>query len=289
MIRMGNITVLRTRGTRRVVTALAVAAAAALVVPTSTSAQPLVPMAPADLPAAPADPAALIAQFLPAPGEPMPNLADVEALASFAPAILGAAAGPADVGAAPAADLLGQARTLLETAQLPDQVKALLERVITFLDGSGGGGPELPSDGPVIAQFLYPTLGKGCISDTADSVGTALAVPGPATLPPPGPGAGQAGFVFTALGTAPVAAQQAAPLTVTWLNIDNRRSGTQDLTGAAMINTDGPATLSAIADTGPGRVLSVISGSITTQSKEDPAAAPRSCTFLPTIGTVYVP
>ncbi|MGB6072511.1 MAG: hypothetical protein WBG53_18405, partial [Rhodococcus sp. (in: high G+C Gram-positive bacteria)] len=106
---MGNITVLRTRGTRRVVTAFAVAAAAALVVPTSASAQPLVPMAPADLPAAPADPAALIAQFLPAPGEPMPNLAEVEALASFAPAILGAAAGPADVGAAPAADLLGQA------------------------------------------------------------------------------------------------------------------------------------------------------------------------------------
>ena len=104
MIRMGNITVLRTRGTRRVVTAFAVAAAAALVVPTSASAQPLVPMAPADLPAAPADPAALIAQFLPAPGEPLPNLADVEALASFAPAILGAAAGPADVGAAPAAD-----------------------------------------------------------------------------------------------------------------------------------------------------------------------------------------
>lgn len=289
MIRMGNITVLRTRGTRRVVTALAVAAAAALVVPTSASAQPLVPMAPADPPAAPADPAALIAQFLPAPGEPLPNLSDIEALASFAPAIVGAAAGPADVGAAPAADLLGQARALLETAQLPDQVKSLLESVITFLDGSGGGGPELPSDGPVIAQFLYPTLGKGCISDTADSVGTALAVPGPATLPPPGPAAGQAGFVFTALGTAPLAAQQSAPLTVTWLNIDNRRSGTQDLTGAAKINADGPATLSAIADTGPGRVLSVVSGSITTQSKEDAAAPPRSCNFLPTIGTVYVP
>ncbi len=289
MIRMGIITVLRTRGTRRVVTAFAVAAAAALVVPTSASAQPLVPMAPADLPAAPADPAALIAQFLPAPGEPMPNLADIEALASFAPAIVGAAAGPADVGATPAADLLSQARTLLETAQLPEQVKSLLESVITFLDGSGGGGPELPADGPAIAQFLYPTLGKGCISDTADSVGTALAVPGPATLPPPGPAAGQAGFVFTALGTAPIAAEQSAPLTVTWLNIDNRRSGTQDLTGAAKINADGPATLSAIADTGPGRVLSVVSGSITTQSKEDPAAAPRSCTFLPTIGTVYVP
>lgn len=285
---MGNITVLRTRGTRRAVTALAVAAAAALVVPTSASAQPLVPAAPV-APPAPADPAALIAQFLPAPGEPAPNRADVEALASFAPAILGAAAGPADANAAPAADLLAQARVLLETAQLPDQVKSLLGRVITFLDGSGGGGPELPSDGPVISQFLYPTLGKGCISDTADSVGTALAVPGPATLPPPGPAAGQAGFVFTALGTAPIAAEQSAPLTVTWLNIDNRRSGSQDLTGAAKINTDGPATVSAIADTGPGRVLSVISGSITTKSKDDAAAEPRSCTFLPTIGTVVVP
>ncbi len=240
--------------------------------------------------AEPAPPAAeLPPLILPIPDQPLPDYAQIEALASFAPAILGAVAGPTDVAAGPQADLLGQARALLANSALPDQVKSTLESVITFLDGSGGGGPELPPEaGPAISQFLYPTIGKGCISDTADSVGSALAVPGPATLPPPGPGAGQAGFVFTALGTSPIAETQEAPLTVTWLNLDNRRTGTQDLTGASRINPDGPATISAIADTGAGRVLAVISGSITTQSKEDPSAAPRTCSFLPTIGTFYV-
>ncbi len=266
--------------TRKVVTVAAIAAAAALAVPTAASAEP------APAPVAPELPPF----FLPTPDQPLPDFAQIQALASFAPAILGAAAGPTDVAAGPQADLLAQARGLLESAALPEQVKSTLETVITFLDGSGGGGPELPPvDGPVIAQFLYPTIGKGCISDSADSVGTALAVPGPATLPPPGPAAGQAGFVFTALGTSPIAAVQEAPLTATWLNLDNRRTGAVDLTGASNINPDGPATISAIADTGPGRVLAVVSGSITTQSKEDPAAPARTCGFLPTIGTVYVP
>ncbi|OZD58845.1 hypothetical protein CH263_23575 [Rhodococcus sp. 06-1059B-a] len=267
---------------------MAVTIAAALAVPATASAEPAL-QAPA-APESPTPETQVPPFFLPTPDQPLPDYAQIEALASFAPAILGAAAGPTDVAAAPQADLLAQARALLENSALPDQVKSTLERVITFLDGSGGGGPELPpADGPVIAQFLYPTIGKGCISDSADSVGTALAVPGPATLPPPGPPAGQAGFVFTALGTAPIAQVQEAPLTVTWLNLDNRRTGTTELTGASNINPDGPATVSAIADTGPGRVLAVVSGSITTQSKEDPVAPARTCGFLPTIGTVFVP
>lgn len=269
---------LRNGVTRRTVTALAVAVAAALAVPTVASAEPAPPAV--ELPPL----------FLPTPDQPLPDYAQVEALAAFAPAIMGAAAGPADAAPTTQADLLAQARMLLESSALPEQVRSILKRVITFLDGSGGGGPEIPpADGPVIAQFLYPTIGKGCISDTADSVGTALAVPGPATLPPPGPPAGQAGFVFTALGTQPLAQTQEAPLTVSWLNLDNRRTGAVDLTGAANINPGGPATLSTIADTGPGRVLAVVSGSITTQSKEDPTAPARSCSFLPTIGTVFVP
>ncbi len=264
--------------TRRAVTVVAVAAATALAVPTLVSAEPAPPAA--DLPSL----------FLPTPDQPIPDYAEVEALASFAPAILGAAAGPADAAIGTQATLLAQARALLETSLLPDKLKSTLETVITFLDGSGGGGPELPpAEGPVIAQFLYPTIGKACISDSADSIGSALAVPGPAALPPPGPAAGHAGFVFTALGTAPIAEKQEAPLTVTWINLDNRRTGVNDLTGDSKINPDGPATISAIADTGPGRVLAVISGSITTQSKEDPAEPARSCGFLPTIGTVFVP
>ncbi|KAA0022618.1 Rv1157c family protein [Antrihabitans cavernicola] len=253
---------LRTRGTRKVVTALAIAAAAAIVAPTTAA-----------------------ADQAPTPPPAVPQGIPVDALASLAPAIIGAVAGPADIADGPQASLLDQAKQILATADLPPQIKTTLESVITFLDGSGGGGPALPKNGPTIAQFLYPTIGKGCISDTADSVGTALAVPGPGKLPPPGPGAGQAGFVFTALGTKPATPDQANPMTVTWLNLDNRRSATQNLTDAAKINPDGPATLSAIADTGPGRVVAVVSGSLTTAAAD---AAPRTCTFLPTVGMFAV-
>lgn len=189
--------------------------------------------------------------------------------------------------ASPTASALAQARVLLASVPIPPQARSTIERVITFLDGSGGGGPKIPStDAPVIAQFLYPTIGKGCVSPTADSVGSAFAVPGPAGLPVPGPKAGQAAFVFTALGTA-LAKVQPAPLTVTWINIDNGRRATQDLTGAAKINLDGPATLSVTADTGPGRVLAVVSGSLTTQPKSA-GSAPITCGFAPTVGVVTV-
>ncbi|MFE3290309.1 hypothetical protein [Rhodococcus sp. NPDC059234] len=262
---------LRTRRPRRTITALAIAATAAIAVPAGALAQPAPAPAPIQLPAG----------------------LDIEALASLAPAILGAAAGPLDIGqpidiaGGPQADLLAQAKALLESSNLPPQTKETLQKVITFLDGSGGGGPALPpKDGPVIAQFLYPTIGKGCIGASSDSIGTALAVPGPAHLPPPGPAAGQAGFVFTALGTKSATAQQPNPLTVSWVNIDNRTSGNATLTTASRINPDGPATLSAIANTGHGRVLAVISGGLTTQAE---GAAPITCSFLPTVGTVFVP
>ncbi|SDE58348.1 Rv1157c family protein [Rhodococcus tukisamuensis] len=248
---------LRTRGTRRTITGLAIVAAAAMAVPAGVSAQP----APAPIPEG------------------------IESLAAIAPAIIGAAAGPMDIAGGPQADLLAQAKAMLEAANLPPQTKATLEKVITFLDGSGGGGPELPpADGPAIAQFLYPSIGKGCIDGTGDSIATALAVPGPAHLPPPGPTAEQAGFVFTALGTSKATAEQPNPLTVSWVNIDNQRTGTDTLTTASRINPDGPATLSAIANTGRGRVLAVISGGLTTES----TPAPVTCSFLPTLGMVTV-
>lgn len=243
---------------RRAITACAVAAAATLAVPVHAAAEPAPPG--------------------------IPDGISIDALAALAPAILGAAAAPPDLNDVDAkADLLAQARILLEGADLPPELKSTLERVITFLDGSGGGGPEIPQDGPVIAQFLYPTVGQGCIAPSSDSVGTALAVPGPAHLPPPGPAAGQAGFVFTALGTAKAAPNQG--MTVSWINVDNGRRETQNLTTEAHINPDGPATLSAIADTGPGRVLAVISGSLTTEPE---GSAPITCNFLPTVGTFTV-
>ena len=279
---------------RRALITCALAATAGLIVPTHAVAQPLPP--------APAIPdLAQIANGLPGVVVPadlsietltnllanqVANPDEIEALASLAPAIVGAAAGPSDVAEDGKNDLLAQAKELLANSQLPDSVKATLNRVITFLDGSGGGGPEIPDPNTVvISQFLYPTLGQDCVGDGADSVGTALAVGGPSHLPPPGPAAGQTGFVFTALGTAPLAPTQESPLTVSWLNVSNGRTGSQPLTGEAKINPDGPATLSAIADTGSGNVVAVISGGITTQK---PDAEPRSCTFLPTIGLVTV-
>ncbi|RVW06133.1 Rv1157c family protein [Rhodococcus spongiicola] len=240
---------------RRAITACAVAAAAALAVPANATAQPT-----------------------------PPEGVSIDTLAALAPAIVGIVADAPDLNDADAkADILAQARDLLEGANLPPELESTLESVITFLDGSGGGGPEIPQNGPVIAQFLYPTVGQGCIAPSGDSVGTALAVPGPAQLPPPGPGAGQAGFVFTALGTERAAENQG--MTVTWINIDNGRRATQDLTTEARINPDGPATLSAIADTGPGRVLATISGSLTTEPE---GSAPITCSFLPTVGMFTV-
>ncbi|MDQ1202351.1 MULTISPECIES: Rv1157c family protein [unclassified Rhodococcus (in: high G+C Gram-positive bacteria)] len=242
---------------RRVLSGVAVAAACAFVAPAAAGAAP--------------------APVLPLPAE-VPVVPGYEALAALAPTLLDAAERDA---ASPQSDLLVRAKALLATAPLSDQAKRILTSIITFLDGSGGGGPEIPQNGPVISQFFYPTVGKGCISATADSVASALAVPGPAQLPPPGPAAGQAGFVFTALGTAPLADVQAAPLTANWVNVDTGRTGATVLTGAAGINPDGPATLSALADTGTGRVLAAVSGSISTE-------AGITCSFLPTIGAFVV-
>ncbi|MEU1983383.1 hypothetical protein [Nocardia sp. NPDC019395] len=214
----------------------------------------------------------------------VPEGVPVDVLAALAPAIVHAPAPAAqDIAApgSPQAAILGQARALLDTVNLPPQIKSTLERVITFLDGSGGGGPDIPESGPAIAQFLYPTIGKGCIAPSGDSVGTALAVPGPAQLPPPGPAAGQTGFVFTALGTERPTPEQPQAMTVQWRNLDTGAAGSEVLTDKAKINPDGPATLSAIANTGTGRIVAVIGGGLTTQATETEA---RTCSFAPTLG-----
>ncbi|WP_084436589.1 hypothetical protein [Aldersonia kunmingensis] len=289
----------RTRDLRRVAVAVALTACATLGTATAAIAAPE-DAAEKDAPKlswVPGTPLDVESLFHPVVGKDV----NVDALAALAPAIIGAVAGPADakpitdpaelakpreVAANPQNALLAQAKTLIENSALPPQIKSTLARVITFLDGSGGGGPDIPKNGPVISQFLYPTLGRGCIGDGGDSVGAALAVPGPAQLPPPGPKAHQVGFVFTALGTDSPTAKQDTPLTVTWLNLDTRKTATQNLTDDAKINhPDGPATLSAIADTGAGRVVALVSGSLTTQAE---GKAPITCSFLPTVGMFTV-
>ncbi|MFI5777947.1 hypothetical protein [Nocardia sp. NPDC051570] len=254
---------LRSRGTRFALSVLALTAGTALAASTTAVA------APAPKPQSVSVP--LVPEGVP-----------IDALAALAPAIVGAAAQVGNIASPGQQTILDQAQVLLDSSALPPQVKKTLQAIIAFLTGSNGGGPELPKNGPAIAQFLYPSIGRGCIGPGADSVGTALAVPGPAELPPPGPQANQAGFVFTALGTKGLAPQQNPPMTVQWFNIDTQKGGILPLTDAAHINPDGPATLTAIADTGPGRIVAVVAGSLTTEPAADgPAIA---CSFLPTLG-----
>jgi hypothetical protein len=47
------------------------------------------------------------------------------------------------------------------------------------------------------------------------------------------------------------------------------------------INPSGPTTLTAIADTGSGSIMSTIFGQVTTTE--------RQCQFMPTIGATVVP
>lgn len=257
---------LRIRGTRFALSVLALAAGAALTASTTAIAAPA---------AQPQANTPLVPEGVP-----------VDALVSLAPAIIGAAAAQ-QISSPAQQSILGQAQQALNSSGLPPSVKTTLGALIAFLDGSNGGGPDIPKNGPTIAQFLYPSIGKDCIGAGSDSVGTALAVPGPAELPPPGPKAGQTGFVFTALGTKGLTPQQKTPMTVQWINLDSGRGGTQALTDSAHINPGGPATLSAIANTGSGRVVAVVSGSLTTQPAAD--KAPITCSFLPTLGFFTVP
>ena len=115
----------------------------------------------------------------------------------------------------------------------------------------------------------------------ASAIATALSVAGPAKIPTPGPGPGQTAYVFTAVGTPGPAEVQKLPLNVTWVNLTTGKSGTVTLKPRTDINPDGPTTLTAIADTGSGSIMSTIFGQVTTKEKQ--------CQFMPTIGSTVVP
>jgi hypothetical protein len=141
--------------------------------------------------------------------------------------------------------------------------------------------PEFGPDAPPTQDFLYPSISNGCLSDGGNVLATAISVAGPAKIPTPGPGPGQTAYVFTAVGTPGPAAEQKLPLNVTWVNLTTGKSGGATLTPRPDINPDGPTTLTAIADTGSGSVMSTIFGQVTTTEKQ--------CQFMPTIGSTVVP
>ncbi len=147
--------------------------------------------------------------------------------------------------------------------------------------GAPAAAPGFGPDTPPTQDFMYPSIGTNCLGDGSSSIATALSVAGPATIPLPGPGPGQTAYVFTAVGTPGPAEVQKLPLNVTWVNLTTGKSGTATLKSRPDINPNGPTTMSVIADTGSGSIMSTIFGQVTTTEKQ--------CQFLPTIGSTVVP
>jgi hypothetical protein len=141
--------------------------------------------------------------------------------------------------------------------------------------------PGFSPDAPPTQDFMYPSISNGCLADGGNVLAAALSVAGPAKIPTPGPAAGQTAYVFTAIGTPGPADVQKLPLNVTWVNLTTGKSGSVTLKPQPDINPAGPTTLTAIADTGSGSVMSTIFGQVTTKDKQ--------CQFLPTIGSTVVP
>ncbi|MGV0772530.1 Rv1157c family protein [Mycobacterium syngnathidarum] len=147
--------------------------------------------------------------------------------------------------------------------------------------GAPAPAPDFGPDAPTTQDFMYPSISNGCLKDGGNVLATAISVAGPATIPLPGPKAGQTAYVFTAIGTPGPAAEQKLPLNVTWVNLTTGKSGSATLQPRSDINPEGPTTLTAIADTGSGSIMSTIFGQVTTTEKQ--------CQFMPTIGSTVVP
>jgi hypothetical protein len=141
--------------------------------------------------------------------------------------------------------------------------------------------PQFGPDAPTTQDFLYPSISNGCLKDGGNVLATAISVAGPAKIPAPGVGPGQTAYVFTAIGTPGPAAEQKLPLNVTWVNLTTGKSGSATLKPRPDINPEGPTTLSVVADTGSGSIMSTIFGQVTTTEKQ--------CQFMPTIGSTVVP
>jgi hypothetical protein len=207
------------------------------------------------------------AGILPGTQAHLPTGVDPAHAAGPAPVAAPAATPPAPAPAAPAP----------AAAPVPGSPAPEAARAPAAPAAAPGFGPEAPPT----QDFMYPSIGTNCLADGSNAIATALSVAGPAKIPLPGPGPGQTAYVFTAVGTPGPAEVQKLPLNVTWVNLTTGRSGSVTLKPRTDINPDGPTTLTAIADTGSGSIMSTIFGQVTTKEKQ--------CQFMPTIGSTVVP
>lgn len=276
---------------RRLIAATAITIATSLAIPAVAFAAPSTPTPSAPTPSTEQT-----------PSNEQPDQHTLDSLGAFAPAIIGSVTTPGPDGRVNA-DLLRQAQGMADNPQLPAQVREIWQQVIDFLGEPGKrqlaaqqvaenrvakpGDPDIPQGpgAPRIQQFLYPTLGFGCMPDNGNSMGRALLTAGPQQAPAPGPKRGEAGYVYTSLGTGPAINSPSRKLWVSWLNIDNGRTGQLQLKRNDRINVAaGPGTFTGIAPTGKGRVISTIYGDVTTKTK----GRVISCPIVPTIGIAII-
>lgn len=246
------------RGALAAVAALTVAGAG-LVTP-AAQALPVLPGSSAPAPVSPAP-----AHLLPAgsAGVELPVLSSGPGL-QFA--------NPLDELGRPRPEILEQVREFARQPWIPPEVRDVLLSAVAYFAGEGSGGVTMPADAPPFKQFYWPTVAGNCIGGQLDSVGSALAVRGPAHIPAPGAAPGQTTFLFTAMGTAPAAPEQGG-MQVRWANLATLAHGATPL-GNHGINPEGPATVSGVADTGEGPVVAILDGTVHTGD--------GPCTFQPT-------
>ena len=199
------------------------------------------------------------------------------------PSAAPAPAAPADVATPPAANLAPPAAAPATPgdASAPPAAAPAPPAPAGGAPAPAAATPGFGPDAPPTQDFMYPSIGQACLADGGNSIAPALSVAGPARIPTPGPGPGQTAYVFTAVGTSGPADVQKLPLNVTWVNLTTGKSGSATLKPRPDINPAGPTTLTAIADTGSGSIMSTIFGQVTTKDKQ--------CQFMPTIGSTVVP
>ncbi|MGL6234974.1 MAG: Rv1157c family protein [Segniliparus sp.] len=239
-------------------------------------------------------------------GQMAANPQVINAATSYLPALIGAVSEPGVRDTVQTQLLLQQVQNVIGQANLPPEYQNSMVQAAALLrnqeppampapaapnpdQGPAPGSPALPSDdsAPKIQEFMVPTIGMNCIEGSdgegaGNAIGKALVTAGPQEAPAPGPKEGEAGYVFTALGTGPAVTDETHPLSVNWFNLDTGAKGQATLLPNPAINaTTGPATFTAIIPTGKGRVLSTVFGTVTAKNTE---GEEHACTITPTVG-----